>query len=624
MLKFFTDPYPEEILYSVVSRYHYYSGNKDFKETFNELFNDINYVPSIQFSSHLGSLASNLDDKLYDADFFINNNTLLPVYEAFINEDRILDIKNIMASKNGKSIYSKIGYISKRTISKKQLYYCPLCSIEDMEIYREAYFHRIHQLDGVYVCPTHNVILKQYEKSYSKIELNRMKNVAISVKEINNNKNNNLFQLAKGLDVILKNQVKLTIKSVKNLYTDVLCDKGYKYYNGNINQAKLNNDFLSHYDKSFLELLNLSLNTKYNWVERISRYPNEVSDPVKHIVFINFLIGDINNFMNFNRTNKPFGNGSWPCLNPVCKNYNKFIIENCDIKKDYKSKLLIGTFKCECGFTYSRSGPDTNYYDNFKIGSIKEFGDIWEDFLRTSIIYRNANIRVLSNTMKCDYKTIVKYATKLGLRDSLNTKIEIDLPKSTMNSNSLRNDLIQEYINQIVDYLNINKNISRTNLRNIFNKQYSYLYRHDKELLFSVLPLKQRVNTNNKIINWEERDIEYRELILKKYNEILNRVPLVRVTKSLIGKELNLSVRFEKNYDKLSKSITLLNNLSEKSENYRLRRIDYYINMYMKEGIVPKAWEIQRHAGLRTQYFRELKDYINNRIEKEINIYESK
>ena len=37
--------------------------------------------------------------------------------------------------------------------------YCPKCALRDRECYGEAYWHRVHQLQGVTVCPEHGVPL---------------------------------------------------------------------------------------------------------------------------------------------------------------------------------------------------------------------------------------------------------------------------------------------------------------------------------------------------------------------------------------------------------------------------------------------------------------------------------
>ncbi len=56
----------------------------------------------------------------------------------------------------------------------------------------------------------------------------------------------------------------------------------------------------------------------------------------------------------------PFGKGPYPCLNPVCKQYKKQVIENVEIRNSYKNKSPIGYFTCpNCGFSYLRRGPDT-------------------------------------------------------------------------------------------------------------------------------------------------------------------------------------------------------------------------------------------------------------------------
>ncbi|WP_338028717.1 TniQ family protein [Gloeothece citriformis] len=44
MLRFFPNPYPDELLYSILARYHLRSGNNSPKITLKELFNDSNTI----------------------------------------------------------------------------------------------------------------------------------------------------------------------------------------------------------------------------------------------------------------------------------------------------------------------------------------------------------------------------------------------------------------------------------------------------------------------------------------------------------------------------------------------------------------------------------------------------
>ena len=62
MLPFFSDPYPDELLYSAFARYHFYSGNIDLKDTLMELFGKNSVVPSFEIGSHFQFLCDALGE----------------------------------------------------------------------------------------------------------------------------------------------------------------------------------------------------------------------------------------------------------------------------------------------------------------------------------------------------------------------------------------------------------------------------------------------------------------------------------------------------------------------------------------------------------------------------------
>ncbi len=97
-----------------------------------------------------------------------------------------------------------------------------------------------------------------------------------------------------------------------------------------------------------------------------------------HILLINFLCEDIKEFFKgVTNSYNPFGHGPWPCLNIACSNYKKDIIKDVVVTDDYKTRIPVGTVRCNCGCVYSRKGPDKSVDDRYKIGRIKEFGDVW-------------------------------------------------------------------------------------------------------------------------------------------------------------------------------------------------------------------------------------------------------
>lgn len=616
MLTFFTDFYDEEILYSVVCRFHYYMRNKDYKESFRDLFGDKKYIPSIAFSSHISNLANRLDNEHYLKEQLLNRYTLLPLYNLFIDIDRLNHIKEAMYSNDGKAIYTLVGRVASRTESKDKLYYCPVCCREDLSNIGEVYYHRIHQADGVYVCPTHKVILHTTDNN-SRIALNRLNYSNINTNVVEVYLNNEYYCLAKDIEYILVNSTNISRDFLLSQYKRILKYKGYIKKNSCLDQKRLESEFIERFSDEFLRRLNLQLNVKYHWLQKTARNPDKTTDPIKHVLLMELLVGDVESFFSFNKDYLPFGNVNWPCLNPVCKSYKKKVIKKCTITQDYKTKLPVGTFKCTCGFKYSRKGPDKQDSDRYKIGSIKEFGWLWEDTLRKYIVDGISGVRALSKLMGCDPKTIVKYASKLNLTEQINTSYRDTIYEDKHTDNQA---IVMVYRADINRFISENKNKSRTEVRKALQKQYTYLYRHDKEWLFENLPNK-KTNTNKfySRVDWNARDIEMRRLILNKAQELYDKEPLVRVTKTRLGKELKRSSFIEKKLHLLPQCNLTLKSVCESYEEFRLRRIKYWVDI-SPSNIT--TWEIQRVACIKSEYYKELEKYIKQLIKQKRGTYE--
>lgn len=56
MIDFFTDPYKDELIYSAIARYHFYSGNADFKDTIEECFGKRSMASTFELGGRLDYL----------------------------------------------------------------------------------------------------------------------------------------------------------------------------------------------------------------------------------------------------------------------------------------------------------------------------------------------------------------------------------------------------------------------------------------------------------------------------------------------------------------------------------------------------------------------------------------
>jgi TniQ len=161
MLGFFTDPFPDEILYSAIARYHRRTRNSCVAATARDLFGCEIRQMTVDLPSRLGFLVDRLPPgHCYTVDRLIDEHTLLPFYAPFLPPKRLQQLRSDMAgAPDGGSIHGRSGILTSH-ISLEYLRFCPPCVDEDRARHGEPYWHRLHQVPGVAVCPVHMVFLE--------------------------------------------------------------------------------------------------------------------------------------------------------------------------------------------------------------------------------------------------------------------------------------------------------------------------------------------------------------------------------------------------------------------------------------------------------------------------------
>ncbi|MCT4594620.1 MAG: TnsD family transposase [Anaeromicrobium sp.] len=621
MLTFFTDPYEDELLYGTISRYHYYAGNIDFKDTLKELFGKTSVVPTLYLPSNLNYLSSQLSKK-YTADYFIYNHTVYPYYAPFITKETQKKVIEGMKGDGGKSLYTKIGITAGSICAKDGIYYCPVCSKCDLDKKGEVYIHRLHQLQGIEFCPCHKVKLKKYKidkNTSSRIEFIRLdENYMDFSEETEDDKHiEDVFtQVGKSAEFLLNNRLySLDKHNTHKEYKKLLDHKELLTINKGIKQRELHERLVGHYGKIVLEKLESSIDkdNEYNWLKVLSRNTKRAVHPLRHILFIN-LLGAIEEFFNKNKNKyTPFGQSPWPCLNPVSEHYKNNVINDLNITADYKTRVPVGTFSCDCGFIYSRKGPDKCSDDRYRIGRIKEFGHVWKNKLKRYLKEEKYGLRELGRMMKCDPKTILKFDAEFEIYYFDKSK-NVNMKKD--NTDVLKDEInIDEYKDKILSLMSENPTKTRTEIRQLCKKEYSYLYKYDKEWLYEILPNKTIADNKDKeIVDWGKRDKEILRSVKEKYNELIGKDIPIRITLSRIGRELGILSSLEKNLGKLPETKTYILNITESVRDFQIRRSKKIIDEHMKKKDVVRLWQVQRKAGIRTNTFNEIIDELESYI----------
>ncbi|CAI3538468.1 TnsD family Tn7-like transposition protein [Clostridium neonatale] len=621
MSLFFPEPYEDEILYSVISRYHYYIGNTNVKNTFKELFGNINKVPTIELGGNITEICKLINNPKYNEEYLIWNHTNLPFYYPFLNISNQNKIIEMMKRNNAQGIYAKIGIVAGGICRKKDLYYCPECAKADLKNIGETYFHRVHQIPGVKVCPEHHCLLEKYmEGTYNKKRINFLR---ISIKDLKLNPkyekdseiNNVLIIVAESCQYILNNNIKnINYNDIMQRYKEILKDKEFLTVNKRVRQKKLILYLNEYYSNKILNIFDSKLNDKEsNWLKIMLRNSKEFVHPIRHILFIICIYTDIKSFINFKENNSKY---IWPCLNKICKYYKENIITDIIITSDYKSRKPVGTAECPyCGFKYSRKIMDNNRINEF--GRVKDFGHLWCEKLIEILESKQYNVSNIAKIMGCDYKTVVRYAGILGKRDLIDSKITF-----TKNVQIIKDKSYElQYLQDILKYKKYHFKSTRTDIRKALNKQYAWLYKNNKKWLFDNLP---KSNNNyicriNDRVNWNKRDEEILLKIKKNYVKIMKSDEKIRITKSMFGRFLGISALLDHNLDKMPKTEKYLLAINESIEQYQERRVKKICRHFFKERITIRRWKIMRIAGLKNNCSSKAIKIINYYINKQLN-----
>ena len=610
MIPFFPRIYKDELIYSVISRYHNYSGNVSITQTTNDLFGEKKYIiPDL--TTDLESLFRNVRYfSIESINEWISNHTLYNYYTNFNTDAVKVSVKEYMIKGNGENkLHYLTGQVASTVKEPRYFKYCPKCWKEDKEKYGETYWRTYHQLPSVFVCLEHTSFLEESSEYFRQMG-SQFANPNIDFCSLNKKKDEEelskvnphlLFSMAKESYKITTNNYNVKLDKLHGIYRVILRDIGYIKVNGQINQIKLREDFIRFFGPEFLILMQ-SLPSGIDgecWLRAITRKPRKSFHPVRHLLLIHFLGESVDTIYQYHNTSyNPFGIGPYLCLNAAAEHYLKPVITVLKVTTCSDTKKPVGTFHCLCGFVYSRRGPDVTTEDKLKIGRIKEFGDTWFEKLHHLINQEKLSYRACANILKVDTKTVIKYGKSKG-----EPKIKVNSEKDEVKNLWL--ELRSKYPES-----------SRTQLRKINSSLYMRIYRHDKEWLLENSPEKVEKGNNVKRVNWHERDLQILEEVKLAVKELRSSNKPTRLTLSKIGVTIRRLSLLEKKLEKLPLTKQYIDDVSESIEEFQKRRIKWSIEQLDLEDL--SHWRIKREAGIRPSFYSKLDHEIHLNIETKL------
>ncbi|MFL0248423.1 TnsD family Tn7-like transposition protein [Candidatus Clostridium stratigraminis] len=512
MVRHFPMPYPDESVYSIFVRYDKSTGNNNYFVTAKDLMGQMHLKINFSFANNLEFLRKKLPEgTTFTPEYFILNHTVLPIYKSFIPEERYENA--VKSLKNGSitSALSAIGYTAGSLFDISGFKYCPECIEIDKKIYKKAYLHRTHQIDGNLVCSKHKSLLQVYDvpKIVDNImfyDVDKLKTHDVK-QSISNRVIEELYNLSCDIDILIDKYNELPDFDItREKYYSKIDDKGYFSKSGLVNQIELHKDFINYYSKEFLDTLksNVDVNNESSWLRIITRRKVKAVHPIRNLLLIRFLFGNINNFIDY-EWHKTFG--------------------------------------------------------------IKE---------------TKSNSKVINNK-----------------------------------TNPYNISLEEPYKNELLKLIKAEPNLSRREISRRLRKECIWLSNHEKEWLEGVLPkpLKHEEFYKNDRVDWNERDLNYYNVVKNVIYNILKNNISDRINITQISKHINYTV-LNRDISKMPKTKALIEKLTETIPEFHKRKIRIALDELMKGDKKIKPYMILKKAHISDKYFHDYDDYINQLLEE--------
>lgn len=154
MIAPFPEFYPDELVYSLLARYYTQSGYMRYTFAAEDLFQAKTVRPAPDFVNLYTSYTLEMLTRKMSMEDVILKHTMFPYYGRFLNKERRNQAFQALVKMQG-NYHNLLPMQKSKDGKKRHLRYCPICVKEDREQFGETYWHRIHQMIGIEVCPKH-------------------------------------------------------------------------------------------------------------------------------------------------------------------------------------------------------------------------------------------------------------------------------------------------------------------------------------------------------------------------------------------------------------------------------------------------------------------------------------
>ena len=623
---FFPTPYPDEIFYSVLCRYHLRSGTPAFVSTAKAVWGK-KISANLYMPQSLGEVSARLPTKTgLTAEYFALNNTIYPFLKPFLPQERGLQVLELLQSKSQYTLmaYQLCGLPRSKSPKWQYLRYCEDCWKEDIRLYGEPYWHRLHLLPGILICPVHG---KPIQDSAAFLRDIKSKFYAASfaaathepAPHFNDAVTETLMNVAEDAAWIMQNSNTLSFsESMFEIYDQLLRVKGYRSLSGRKNKSLLlDEEICAFYGQELLDVLNVHSQGITPWSARIMQKQNSLLYPVYYLLLMRFLAGSAKDFFTKRHDMAhPYGAGPWPCRNPVCPYYLKDVITELPPLVQFASRHQAAFICPHCGFSYrrSREKPKSKQYSG-QIDTV-DYGWLWMDTFK-DMMKSGAPIMHITEKLHCGFHTVKRLGVELGFLP------EEQLPKKKPNIYYTRKAVPESapkptskgyYRNQWLQAMKDNPDSSRSLLIKRYPEIYKWLRENDVDWYEANAPKSKQYTASDWTGN-DDDSLEKARAAVAYLKSLPGRpVWINRRSAEKYGGLNNFYKNLKKGY--LPKTQAYLDEALETDDEWRKRKIRWAVKELYDAGKNLHLPQIQIKASIAHKFFVPLEAFTRDCIEQ--------
>jgi hypothetical protein len=606
MIATFPDPYDGELFYSVLARFAERMNYPARHVALRELFGGGHGVPAVELPNKIDALVKQLPPgNLYSSDAILQKHTLLPFYAPFLPQRNFELIVANMKGDGHRTTQLRAGIIAGRISPPEFFRSCPACDKENLARCGEAYWHRLHQIKGVEVCPVHSVFL---ENSNVRLAGSTQKDALFSAESAQRGMVARVLNSGKAEDRFL---LRLA-KSAAWLLDQTLCQPGLVEISHRHRNVLRNRDCLT--PRGWLRLNRLreklrewctpELLKRFNceltrgsdggWLARLFRETDQATAPLRHLVVMAVLEVSAEEFftplLSKSARRPPV---SYPCLNAKCSQFGALVIPNYELKRTNFGYARI--FQCpHCGHRASRSA------DGRSVIRVVSFGQVWLQQLKSLWADSSRSVDSISAELGADARSVTKHAARLGLTFPRQGPTKCaKLPNSRVVKRpppALSVDRKREAWRCLRE---TNPHATISELHEQAQALYTWLYRHDRQWLREHSPTRQPLVPQITTVDWKARDADLADRVISAATRLKsNPDRRRRVTSRSIALAMGLHPLLKRGKWKLPRTRLALESQIESTEQFALFRIRRALNFFVANRKRATHSDLLRATGI--------------------------